>query len=188
MTPVWWLWACRSTKGWSVCLPLPLSSRWDVSPVLRVETEVAGTPLPCLGRRLRSGLLQGRLPEQCGGTGQVPGWVFRLVVHCAGQLPRKAVGMSRRPEVGVGPSWPPAWGRGCFLGRAGGWRWRGLVCRSPWGGRGWGPVILPGTTCALSPPSCPGLPSHSALRFLADPWKVDVGDPSQSPPDPLSLR
>ena len=172
-------------RGGLVCLPLPAPRSLGLLSELRasVETEVAGPSLLRQGWSLRSGLLQGQLPDECGSTGQVPGWVFRLVVRCAGWSPRKAVGVSRRPEFGVGPSCSPAWGRGCFPGRVGGWHWRGSVFRRPWG-----QSPLPGLPAPLSPAWSRGPPSHSALRLLADPWKVDAGWTSQSTPNPLSLR
>ena len=74
--------------------------------------------LPCRGWTLRGGLLQGRLPEQCGGTGRVPGWVFRLVVRGAGRSPRKAVGCPGDLSLG---SVPPGPQHGGEAASRGGW-------------------------------------------------------------------
>lgn len=50
-----------------------------------------------------------------------------------------------------------------------------------------GPVPAPGTARPTQS-SLVSWAALSALRLLADPWKADAGDTSQSPANPLSLR
>ena len=133
MAPVW-LWACCSTEGWGglSATPLPRSPghlpcqgpRWRPRSPGRLpcrgprwRPRLPGC-LPCRGWTLRGGLLQGRLPEQCGGTGRVPGWVFRLVVRGAGRSPRKAVGCPGDLSLG---SVPPGPQHGGEAASRGGW-------------------------------------------------------------------